>query len=256
METPDERLVWLLAIATVPAGVVGLVAEHALRVLFAYPLAASVFLFGNGLVLLVGEWARRRGRARGGRGPGAHCSRRPPARHPRGRRGAPGRRGASRRPAAGLQPLGVTMAAGLLRGLDHEDAARFSFLLATLVILAAGLSLLPTSSAPTATACARRCSPAAWRPRSPPTCRCASCPAGSGRTPCCRSRSTRSPSGCCSPQGSVSGVRPQGIVAGGRLRPGRDALVDVTPGRRQESDGSTDGEPVADQTGRGRGARG
>ena len=35
------------------------------------------------------------------------------------------------------------MVGGLLRGLDHEDAARFSFLLATPVILGAGIYKLP-----------------------------------------------------------------------------------------------------------------
>ena len=35
------------------------------------------------------------------------------------------------------------MVAGLLRGLDHEEAARFSFLLATPVIFAAGVYKLP-----------------------------------------------------------------------------------------------------------------
>jgi undecaprenyl-diphosphatase len=45
---------------------------------------------------------------------------------------------------AGISRSGITMVAGLLRGLDHEDAARFSFLLATPVILAAGLLKLPT----------------------------------------------------------------------------------------------------------------
>ena len=35
------------------------------------------------------------------------------------------------------------MVAGLLRGLDHEDAARFSFLLATPIIFAAGVYKLP-----------------------------------------------------------------------------------------------------------------
>ena len=35
------------------------------------------------------------------------------------------------------------MVAGLVRGLSHEDAARFSFLLATPVILAAGVLKLP-----------------------------------------------------------------------------------------------------------------
>ncbi|HWB37368.1 MAG TPA: undecaprenyl-diphosphate phosphatase, partial [Rugosimonospora sp.] len=43
----------------------------------------------------------------------------------------------------GISRSGTTMAAGLLRGLDHEDAARFSFLLATPVILAAGVLKVP-----------------------------------------------------------------------------------------------------------------
>ena len=43
----------------------------------------------------------------------------------------------------GISRSGVTMVAGLLRGLDHEDAARFSFLLATPIILAAGLYKIP-----------------------------------------------------------------------------------------------------------------
>ncbi len=45
---------------------------------------------------------------------------------------------------AGISRSGITMVAGLLRGLDHEDAARFSFLLATPVILAAGVLKLPS----------------------------------------------------------------------------------------------------------------
>jgi undecaprenyl-diphosphatase len=44
---------------------------------------------------------------------------------------------------AGISRSGVTMVAGLLRGLSHEDAARFSFLLATPVILAAGVLKIP-----------------------------------------------------------------------------------------------------------------
>jgi undecaprenyl-diphosphatase len=35
------------------------------------------------------------------------------------------------------------MVAGLARGLDHQDSARFSFLLATPIILAAGIYKLP-----------------------------------------------------------------------------------------------------------------
>lgn len=45
---------------------------------------------------------------------------------------------------AGISRSGVTMVGGLWRGLDHEDAARFAFLLATPVILAAGVLKLPT----------------------------------------------------------------------------------------------------------------
>src|SRR5207253_9511318 len=44
---------------------------------------------------------------------------------------------------AGVSRSGITMVAGLARGLDHEDAARFSFLLATPIILAAGIYKLP-----------------------------------------------------------------------------------------------------------------
>jgi undecaprenyl-diphosphatase len=45
---------------------------------------------------------------------------------------------------AGISRSGVSMVGGLWRGLDHEDAARFAFLLATPVILAAGVLKLPT----------------------------------------------------------------------------------------------------------------
>jgi undecaprenyl-diphosphatase len=48
----------------------------------------------------------------------------------------------------GISRSGVTMAGGLVRGLDHEDAARFSFLLATPVILAAGVLKLPDLAGP------------------------------------------------------------------------------------------------------------
>jgi len=49
---------------------------------------------------------------------------------------------------AGISRSGVTMAGGLLRGLDHEDAARFAFLLATPVILAAGVLKVPSLLGP------------------------------------------------------------------------------------------------------------
>ena len=44
---------------------------------------------------------------------------------------------------AGISRSGITMVTGMLRGLDHEEAARFSFLLATPIIFAAGIYKLP-----------------------------------------------------------------------------------------------------------------
>src|SRR5207253_4720543 len=60
IETPDERLAWLLVVATIPAGITGLALEHTLRTVFAKPLAAAIFLTVNGLILLAGEQYRRR----------------------------------------------------------------------------------------------------------------------------------------------------------------------------------------------------
>ena len=56
----DERLAWLLVIATIPVGITGLALEHTFRTLFAKPLAAAIFLTINGLILLAGEVLRRR----------------------------------------------------------------------------------------------------------------------------------------------------------------------------------------------------
>jgi undecaprenyl-diphosphatase len=58
--TPDARLGMLLIVATIPAGITGLVFEHSLRTLFAKPTAAAIFLTINGAILLVGERLRRR----------------------------------------------------------------------------------------------------------------------------------------------------------------------------------------------------
>jgi undecaprenyl-diphosphatase len=60
IDTDTERLAWLIVIATVPVGIIGLVFEHEFRVLFAKPVAAAVFLMCNGLILFAGEWYRRR----------------------------------------------------------------------------------------------------------------------------------------------------------------------------------------------------
>src|SRR3954453_22995485 len=56
----DEKLAWLMVVATIPVAVTGLALEHFFRTVFAKPVAASAFLFVNGLVLLAGERLRRR----------------------------------------------------------------------------------------------------------------------------------------------------------------------------------------------------
>jgi undecaprenyl-diphosphatase len=144
IETADERLGWLLIVATIPAGIVGLVLEHPLRVLFATPVAAAGFLVVNGFVLLGGEWVRRRAQVRAvvaAHEQTAAGDRRLDTLEFR----EAGVVGVAQVFAllAGISRSGITMVAGLVRGLDHEDAARFSFLLATPIILAAGVYKLP-----------------------------------------------------------------------------------------------------------------
>ena len=111
VEGPTERLAWLLIVATIPVGIVGLAFEHALRTLFAKPLAAAAAPTRAGR--RIEDLSLRDGVSIGAAEILALF--------------------------AGISRSGVTMVAGLLRGLDHEHAARFSFMLATPVILAAGL---------------------------------------------------------------------------------------------------------------------
>src|ERR1700747_453547 len=60
VETADQRLAWMIVLATIPVGLVGLVAEHPFRVIFGKPIVAGVFLAINGLILIAGERYRSR----------------------------------------------------------------------------------------------------------------------------------------------------------------------------------------------------
>jgi undecaprenyl-diphosphatase len=154
VSTGPERLAWLIILATIPVGLAGLLLEHTFRTVLGAALPAAAFLALNGVILLVGERLRRSSATRG-----AHV--------------APVQNGAaagekaddeladaalSRVPIKrgiligsaqilallpGLSRSGVTMIAGMAGGLTHREAARFSFLLATPVILAAGVLKLP-----------------------------------------------------------------------------------------------------------------
>ena len=122
----SRHIALLLIVATVPAVILGAGLEHMLRRLFGTPVIAAGFLVANGLLLLAGE--RLRGRAP-----------------------------AEPRAVAtltlldafiiglwqclallpGISRSGATIVGGLLRGIDHEGSARFSFLIALPIILGA-----------------------------------------------------------------------------------------------------------------------
>ena len=183
IRTVDQRLAWMIILATIPVGLVGLVFEHKFRVLFGVPSRAAIFLIVNGVILYAGERFRTRksreademilqerelalvsanGASSGATVPGATVAGSVGA-HSSGQRAARQQEVNSAIAAdqrltafgyvqaiiigsaqilallAGISRDGVTMVAGMFRGLSREDAARFAFLLATPVILAAGV---------------------------------------------------------------------------------------------------------------------
>jgi undecaprenyl-diphosphatase len=127
---PEGRLAWLLLAGTIPAGVVGLLFEKTLSANFARTALAASFLVLNGALLLIGERLRRRGAKSGASelslwqaiavGTSQVLALIP-----------------------GISRSGVTVVGGLASGLGAEAAARFSFLLATPIILAAGVLEVP-----------------------------------------------------------------------------------------------------------------
>lgn len=125
----SRRVFVLIVIATIPAVIVGFLLEKFFRSLFGTPLVASLFLLVNAALLLLGEKLRAR----------------------------------SHRPLStltmmdaltigcwqctalipGISRSGATIVGGLLRGIDHEGSAHFSFLIATPIILGATVLEVP-----------------------------------------------------------------------------------------------------------------
>ena len=141
MRTDSERLAMLLLVGTLPAAVLGVFLESRIKSLFASPYEAAGFLVLNGVLMLTFELLRRR-RERG-------ASREEQELH------FASAEKISFRAAAivgacqalaflpGISRSGVTIGGGLLASLRHQEAARFSFLLATPVILGAGIVEVP-----------------------------------------------------------------------------------------------------------------
>lgn len=146
IETPPERLSMLLMVGTIPTGIFGVFLEKPLKHLFATPRVAAAFLIVNAAILLGAEYMRRRTERRArlvGR-----------TREQQEEEfadlstlsfGTAVLVGASQSLALlpGISRSGATMAGGLLAGLRHQEAAHFSFLLATPIIAAAGLLEVP-----------------------------------------------------------------------------------------------------------------
>jgi len=128
-----RHALWLIVVATLPAVVIGFLFEKMVRGFFASPLLAALFLIANGFLLQIGEWLRLRsaqpGRAQSGsltwRGALAigfwQCLAFVP----------------------GISRSGAAMVGGLVAGLQHEEAAHFSFLIATPIIIGAAVLEIP-----------------------------------------------------------------------------------------------------------------
>lgn len=129
-EVREARRVFLLVvIATIPAVILGGGLEKHIRVLFASPVIAALWLVANGVLLFVGERLKRGGQ----------------------------RDISTLRPMdalviglfqcgaliPGISRSGATIVGGLLRGITHEGAAHFSFLIATPIILGATVLEVP-----------------------------------------------------------------------------------------------------------------
>jgi undecaprenyl-diphosphatase len=138
-DDPDAKLGWLLIIGTLPAGAFGLLFQRQLEKLFSSPKYVASFLALNGLLLYAGEHLRRR------------AKRAADTQDVNQRLAAEVSWGQSARVGAlqtlallpGFSRTGSTLAGGLIVGLAHEDALKFSFLLATPIIGAAAALKLP-----------------------------------------------------------------------------------------------------------------
>ncbi len=127
-----ENFAWKLVIATIPVGIIGLIFSSFVKKIFENPLIAAIFLIVNGFILYGGEMLIKKKKLKKELEDLSFLD--------------TIIIGISQIFALipGISRSGASMVAGLLYDLDHEDAAYFSFMLATPVILAAGLLEVPS----------------------------------------------------------------------------------------------------------------
>jgi undecaprenyl-diphosphatase len=141
---PLARLAWLLVIGTLPAAVIGYLLADWFESLFSEPAWVSLFLLGTAGILVLSEWLGTKSYAAGG------ALQMDSLRWPHALLIGLAQAAAI---APGISRSGMTMAMGLSGGLERPDAARFSFLLSTPIIVGAGLfQLIELSSQPDALA--------------------------------------------------------------------------------------------------------
>ena len=136
--TANERLAWMIILATIPVGISGLLLEHIFRVFFSKPVPTALFLTANGVILL---WSEHRRKAR----ELDEDIQESEAVAADQRLSAMGFKQAVLIGAAqvlallpGISRDGIVTVVGMGRGLRRRDAVRYSFLLSAPVILAAG----------------------------------------------------------------------------------------------------------------------
>jgi undecaprenyl-diphosphatase len=139
IQTDTERLAMLLLVGTIPAAILGVFLETRIKALFASPYEAAGFLIANGILMVAFEVLRRRAERR------SSLQEDEFAQAERISFRAAAIVGACQALAflPGISRSGVTIGGGLVAGLRHQEAARFSFLLATPVILGAGVVEVP-----------------------------------------------------------------------------------------------------------------
>lgn len=173
--TADQRLAWMIILATIPVGIAGLVLEHAFRVVFSKPLPTALFLALNGVILLGGERMMRRRSlslaaptSESGQPDGQRVDRREESHAGSARDLEVAQAVAADRRLSGMSfgkavligtaqiaallpgisRDGIVSVTGMARGFSRGDAVRYSFLLSAPVILAAGVLKIPDLTGP------------------------------------------------------------------------------------------------------------